>query len=345
MSLRVGIIGTGAIANLHARAYRSIGYTVTVCTDVLPEAGRRFADAHGATFVERAEDVCRHSQVDYVDLCTLPGYRLDPVRWCAAAGKAIQIQKPVATTVAIAREMLAIARAARIVLGVVSQHRFDTSSQFLIKAIHDGRLGRLLQCDAYVKWYRSAEYYGRPIKGSWEGEGGGALINQAVHQVDLLRWFAGPVARVFGLWQLGAIHRIESEDVVTAVLQYASGATGTIQAATALWPGYPERIELHGTRGTAIVTGDRLTTWDVMDDTGEAPPPSTQVASGASDPMAISLEPFERQFLDFGRAVRSGGRPLVSGEEGVQALELVDAIYRSCRSGQAVSLAGDGASA
>lgn len=338
MSLRVGIIGTGAIAALHARAYKAIGYRITVCTDVRADLGRRFADEHGAAFVAGAEEVCRHPDVDYVDLCTLPGFRLEPVAWCASAGKAIQVQKPIATTTVIAREMVAIARRAGIVLGVVSQHRFDASSQFLKRAIEAGRLGRLLQCDAYVKWYRSAEYYARPIKGSWSGEGGGALMNQAIHQVDLLRWLVGPVARVAAMWQLGALHRIESEDVVTAVLQYANGATGTIQAATAIWPGYPERIELHGTKGTAIVTGDRLTSWDVQDDEGDAPPLSANVASGASDPLAISTEPFERQFLDFGRAITSGGRPLVSGEDGLEALELVDGIYRACREHAIVSL-------
>jgi UDP-N-acetyl-2-amino-2-deoxyglucuronate dehydrogenase len=338
MSLGVGIIGTGAIATLHARAYASIGYRIVACTDVRADVGRQFAEAHGAAFLESPEAVCRHPEVDYVDLCTLPGYRLEPVEWCAAAGKAIQVQKPIATTVATAQRMVDVAHRAGIVLGVVSQHRFDTSSQFLIRAIRDGRLGRLMQCDAYVKWYRSAEYYARPIKGSWEGEGGGALMNQAIHQVDLLRWFAGPVARVAGMWQLGALHHIESEDIVTAVLQYASGATGVIQAATALWPGYPERVELHGTRGTAIVTGDRLTTWDVQDDQGDPAPLSTQVASGASDPLAIALEPFERQFLDFGRAVRTRERPLVAGEDGLAALGLVDAIYRACRSGEAVRL-------
>ena len=158
---------------------------------------------------------------------------------------------------------------AGIVLGVVSQHRFDESSRFLKAALDGGRLGTPLQLDAYVKWYRSDEYYARPVKGSWSAEGGGALINQAIHQVDLLRWFGGPVQQVFGSWQLGAAHRIESEDVLTAVVRFASGATGTIQASTAFWPGYPERIEIHGTNGTAIVTGDRLTAWDVHDDAGE----------------------------------------------------------------------------
>jgi predicted dehydrogenase len=146
------------------------------------------------------------------------------------------------------------------------------------------------------------------------------------------------VKEVFGVWQLGALHRIESEDVVNAVLKYETGATGVVQAATAFWPGYPERTEFHGTKGTAIISGDKLTTWDVEDDSGEPAPVTAEVASGASDPMAISLEPFERQFLDFGEAIRDGRKPLVSGQEGFEALELVDAVYRSCRTGNKVVL-------
>jgi predicted dehydrogenase len=336
--MRVGIIGTGAIAGMHARAYKNIGYTVRACTNVTEEKGRRFAAEHGAEFLERYEDVCRHPEVDFVDVCTFPSFRLDVVRACAASRKPVQVQKPIATTIAIAREMVAVARAGGILLGVVSQHRFDRASMFLSSALQNGRLGKLLQCDAYVKWWRSDQYYARPVKGSWQTEGGGALINQAIHQVDLLLWFAGPIRELFGMWQLGAAHRIESEDLVNAVMRFENGATGVIQAATALWPGYSERIEIHGTKGSAVITGDQLTTWDVKDDAGEPPPLSSGVASGASDPMAISVESFERQFLDFGDAIAEGRRPLVSGEEGLSALQLVDAIYRSCRTGTVIAL-------
>jgi UDP-N-acetyl-2-amino-2-deoxyglucuronate dehydrogenase len=334
--VNVGIIGTGAIANLHARVYRRIGFSIVVCTDVIPDAARRFATEHGCEAVAGYEDVCRHKAVDYVDVCTLPNFRLKAVEASAASGKHVQVQKPMAIDLETARRMIDIAARANIRLGVVSQHRFDESSRFLKSAIEGGRLGVPLQFDAYVKWYRSAEYYSRPVKGSWTAEGGGALINQAIHQVDLLRWFGGAVREVFAFWQLGAAHRIESEDVLTAVLRFESGATGTIEASTAFWPGYPERIEIHGTKGTATVTGDRLTGWDVRDDAGKDPPLARDVASGASDPMAISLDPFERQFLDFAEAIRTGRPPLVSGEEGYQALELVDAIYRSCRTGEKI---------
>jgi len=336
--MRIGMIGTGAISHKHAQAYRNIGYRLTVCTDIHPESGRRFARQYGAEFVESYEQVCRHAEVDYVDVCTFPDFRLQPLEICAQAGKHIQVQKPISTNLETARIMVETARRAGICLGVVSQHRFDDSSLFLQRAIAAGRLGNLLQCDCYVKWYRSPEYYARPIKGSWTTEGGGALINQAIHQVDILRWLAGPIRELYAVWQLGALHRIESEDVVNAVLRYASGATGVIQASTAFWPGYTERTEFHGTKGTAIISGDKLTTWDVRDDSGEAPPLAQDVASGSSDPMAISLEPFERQFLDFGEAIRAGRPPLVSGEDGYRALEIVDAVYRSCRTGDKVTL-------
>jgi UDP-N-acetyl-2-amino-2-deoxyglucuronate dehydrogenase len=336
--VQVGIIGTGAIAAKHALAYRNIGYTIVACTNTTPEKGQRFAETHSAEFVPTVEELCAHPLVDYVDVCTLPNFRLHAVELCAQHKKHVLVEKPMAADLATAEKMLSIAQEAGIQLGVVSQHRFDDAVLFLKRALEAGRLGRILQADAYVKWHRSAEYYRRPIKGSWAGEGGGALINQAIHQVDLLLHLIGPVREVFGSWQLGAIHSIESEDVVNALLRYDSGATGVIQAATALWPGYPERIEIHGTNGTAIVTGDRLTTWDVQQDSGEPAPVADRSFSGASDPMAISTVPFERQLLDFGAACREGRAPLCSGIDGFRALQLVQSIYQYCREGHPMQM-------
>lgn len=336
--MRVGIIGTGAISDKHALAYRNIGYEVTVCTDIREEAGRRFAEKYGVEYVRTYEEVCRHPKVDFVDLCTFPDFRLQPIEICAETKKHIQVQKPISTNIETARKMIDTAKQAGITLGVVSQHRFDDSSIFLSKAIAAGRMGKLIQADAYVKWYRSAEYYSRPIKGSWATEGGGALINQAVHQVDVLLWLIGPVKELFAFWQLGALHKIESEDVITTTMRYANGANGVIQASTAMWPGYSERIEIHGTKGSAILTGDKLTAWDVQDDSGEPAPVEKEVMSGSSDPMAIPLTPFERQFLNFGDAIKTGRKPLVSGEDGYRALEFVTSAYRSAREGRKVTL-------
>jgi UDP-N-acetyl-2-amino-2-deoxyglucuronate dehydrogenase len=358
--MRVGIIGTGAIAEKHAQAYRNIGYEIAVCSNRDAARGRDFAARHRTRFVERWQDVCSDPELDFVDLCTLPDFRLPVVELCAANHKPVQVQKPIAADLATAHRMIQIAKAAGILLGVVSQHRFDDSSQFLKRAIDArhlrdagqlgaaGRLGRILEADAYIKWFRPPQYYARPAKGTWAGEGGGALINQGIHSVDLLRWMMGPVEYVDAHWQLGALHKIESEDVVNALVRYESGATGVIQASTAFRPGSPERIEIHGTKGTAIIAGDRLVTWDVEqsfendpeNDPRDQPPVQAAGSSGASDPMALSLTPFERQFRDFGDAIKGGHAPLVTGVEGYRALELVDAIYRSCREGRRIGLNG-----
>lgn len=340
--MRVGIIGCGAISAKHIQAYKNIGYKVTAVTDVAEERARQVAAQCGAQCVKTFEEVCRHPDVDFIDVCTFPDFRLQPLMAAADAGKHVQVQKPIATDLATARAMVSHTRKAGVLLNVVSQHRFDDSIRFLAKAIPSGRLGKILQADAYVKWYRSAEYYSRPIKGSWATEGGGALINQAVHQVDILLYLVGRVKEIIGFWQLGALHSIESEDVINLMLRYASGATGVIQASTAFWPGYPERIEFHGTRGTAIITGDKLTTWDVENDSGEPAPVEKEAMSGASDPMAIPLTPFERQFQDFGDAIRDKRKPLSAGEDGFRALEVVVSAYTSCREDRKVVLEDEG---
>ena len=339
--MKVGIVGTGAIAGKHAQACKNIGYELTACTDRTIAKGRDFSAKWGADFVTTPDELARRDDVDYLDVCTFPAYRLEAVELGAMYGKHVLVQKPMAVELAAAEQMIAVARSAGIQLGVVSQHRFDDSILFLKRAIAAGRLGRILEADAYIKWYRSAEYYARPVKGSWAGEGGGALISQAIHQVDMLLYLIGAVDEVFGYWQLGALHKIESEDLVNAVMRYKNGATGVMQAATALWPGYPERIEIHGTKGSAIITGDQLTTWDVKDGPGEPAPIASDAKSGASDPMAISLAPFERTFLDFGAACKTGRAPNSSGVEGYRALELVTAIYESCRSGRTVRLGAE----
>jgi predicted dehydrogenase len=157
------------------------------------------------------------------------------------------------------------------------------------------------------------------------------LINQGIHQVDLLLYLIGAVEEVIAYWQLGALHKIESEDSISALLRYSCGATGVIQASTSLWPGYPERVEISGTKGTAIITGDKLTTWDVRDDTGEEAPIARSNDSGASSsPMAISVVSFERQFVDFEESCRANRQPLCSGIDGLRALQLVRSIYESC---------------
>ena len=338
--VKIGIIGTGAIAAKHAQAWRNIGCSIVACTNKTEAKGREFARCFDAVFLPDGEAVCRHPEVELVDVCTFPDYRLEPVRICAELGKPVQLQKPMAINLDDAYAIAVLAGQAGITVGVVSQHRFDDASRFLKRAIEEGRLGTILEADFYVKWYRPQEYYARAVKGSWATEGGGALINQAIHQVDLVGWLAGPIQEVYANWRLGVMHRIESEDLINAVVRFENGALGVMQASTALWPGYPERIEIHGSSGWAVITGERLTKWDVRGDTGNVTSDIAvaiaEGASGASDPMAISLEPFERQFADLLSAHREGRPPLVGIPEGTAALAVVEAAYESCRSGQPV---------
>ncbi len=337
--MKVGLIGTGAIAHKHAASYKEIGYELTAVSNRTKSTGRAFADKHSAEFISDYNDLCSRKDIDFVDICAFPDTHLVMARAAVANRKHVLLQKPISLTLDEAREMLDITEAANLRLGVMSQHRFDDATIFLAKAIAGGRLGRLLEVDSYTKWHRPQSYYDRPGKGAWNVEGGGALINQAIHGLDLLLYFAGPVSEVFGYWQLAAAHEMESEDIVNAVFRYASGATGVVQATTAILPGYPERIEIHGAKGSAIITGDKLTTWDVEGDSGEGVPLAGEdLDSGASDPMAISLEPMKRQFLDFGKAIETGGKPLVAGEEGYRALQLVLAVYESARTGEKVTL-------
>ncbi len=336
--MNVGLIGCGAISHKHAEAYREIGYKLVAVNDLFPEVGKRFAEKWGTEFIADYRDLCRRKEIDYVDVCTYPNFRLEAVEECAANRKHILVQKPISTNLETARKMIEAARAADIRLGVVSQHRFDPGSQFVYDAIQAGRLGKLLAADCYVKWHRPQSYYDKPGKGGWELEGGGALINQAIHSIDLVRWFAGPVVEIFGHWQLGAAHKMESEDVANAVIKFASGALGVIQGSTAFLPGYPERVEVHGTNGSAILAGDRLMAWDVPGDKMEDVPLAKDLASGAADPMAISIEPIKAQFRDFGAAIRDHRQPLVAGEEGYAALEIILGIYESARRGEKVRL-------
>src|SRR5579859_6636595 len=192
----VAIIGTGAIARKHAQAYRNIGFRLVACTNTTPERGRKFAAETGAQFVPTDEELCRRPDIDFIDVCTFPAYRLRAVELSAANHKHVLVQKPMAVDLETAARMITIAREAGIQLGVVSQHRFDDSVLFLQRALAARRLGRILQADACVKWYRSAEYYARPVKGTWDVEGGGALISQGIHQADLLLHLIGPVSEV-----------------------------------------------------------------------------------------------------------------------------------------------------
>ncbi|MFQ5795989.1 MAG: Gfo/Idh/MocA family protein, partial [Candidatus Bipolaricaulia bacterium] len=238
--------------------------------------------------------------------------------------------------------LIAACREAGLRLGVISQHRFDPAIVTLKRAIDQGRFGKLLLGDAYVKWHRTQEYYDEGgWRGTWTLDGGGAFINQSIHFIDLLRWLMGPVRTVWARTATVA-HQIEAEDLGVAFLEYESGAFGVVEGATALYPGLPERIEIHGERGTVVVDGPTIRVWAFRE--GDPPPAmedegaGTGTGSGAAVATAIEIESHRRQIADFATAIREERDPAVTGEEGRRTLEIVTAIYRSARLGRPVSL-------
>lgn len=330
--MQIAIIGTGAVAVHHGLAIEQVPRAqLQGVASRTPEKARAFAERFKTRVYGSADEVFKDPAVQLVILCTYPDSHYQLASAAARRGKHLLVEKPLATTAETGMAIVEECRKAGVTLAVVSQKRFADGPVFLKKAVTEGRLGKLLQADAYMKWYREPAYYARPGKGGWDVEGGGAIINQAIHQVDLLRYIAGPVRSVRCMWQLGGLHAIPSEDSACVLMRYANGATGVIQASTALYPGFPDRLELHGTKGSVVTEGDFLKFWEVRQ--SEQPPAELfkQAGVGASKPMDIPVEPFRRQLENVIDAVEKGTRPLVSGEEGLETLRLVMSMYQSAR--------------
>jgi predicted dehydrogenase len=213
------------------------------------------------------------------------------------------------------------------------------------RAVDEGRFGRLTLGDAYVKWFRTQEYYDSGAwRGTWKLDGGGALMNQAVHTVDLLTWLMGPVAEIQAQTATLAHKRIEVEDVATATLRFENGALGVIEASTAVYPGYLKRIELHGDQGTAVLEEEDLKVWDFTKKTRadaailKAMQESRSTGGGAADPSAIGHHGHTAQFRDFVSAINNDRAPAIDGHEGRRSVEIVVAIYKAAKSGKTVKL-------
>jgi predicted dehydrogenase len=252
----------------------------------------------------------------------------------------VLVEKPIDVTVERADALIEEAGRAGVTLGVIFQDRLKPDVQRLQAIVDGGELGRPILATASVKWYRPPEYYaGSTWRGRRALDGGGALMNQGVHTVDLLLRLFGPVGRVFAKTAT-ALHDIEVEDTVVAVLEFENGALGTLEAATSAYPGYPRRIELTGSNGTLVLDGDRLDTngWRGAPDRGAAPPPPAGAPESASSPVVSDPTAHRRVVEDFVRAVETSSAPCCDGPSGRRSVELIEAIYRSARTGEAVSL-------
>lgn len=359
--LTFAIVGCGSIAPTHAKALAALpdDARLTHCCDTDATLAEAFAAQFGlktATF----EDLLNNPAIDVITFCTPSGLHASLGSQALAAGKHVIIEKPMEVTAAACEPLLAAQRASGRKLGIISQHRFDPSSQTIRASLDRGEFGKLVLVEARVPWYRTQEYYDSGNwRGTWALDGGGCLMNQGVHTVDLLLWLAGPVKSVYAQMRTAAHERIEVEDVVVATLTFANGAVGSLMATTALYPGFPAYLGLHGTEGSAVIDGDELQLLAIKGretihgrssnahalqvatgGTKSATAHAAAIPAASTEPGAWSWGDAHRaQFADFVRAVRTDGTPLVDGVSGRAAVALINAVYESARTGRIVTLA------
>jgi predicted dehydrogenase len=283
--------------------------------------------------------------VDVVTICTPSGAHLEPGLQAARAGKHVIVEKPLEITLRRCDRLIAECRKQRVKLSTIFPSRFHDSSNELKRAVAENRFGRLTLGDAYVKWYRSQQYYDSGAwRGTWDLDGGGALMNQAIHSVDLLTWLMGPVVEIRAQTATLAHKRIQVEDTAVATLQFANGALGVIEATTTAFPGALKRIEIHGPEGTAVMEEEDIKVWEFAKKNRrdavikKRMAQSKSTGGGAADPTAIGHHGHTALFRDVLQAIKSGGQPAIDGAEGRRSVEIILGIYKSAETGRAVHL-------
>ena len=346
MAIGFGLIGCGMIARFHSKAVADVrNARVVACYDAIPAAADKLAEQIGCKAYHDLDAFLADVDVNVVTICTPSGAHLEPAVAAAKAGKHLIVEKPLEITLSRCDRIIRACEAAGVTLGTIFPSRFHESAQLLKQAVDQGRFGRLTVGDASVKWYRTQAYYDSGAwRGTWQLDGGGALMNQAIHSVDLLTWLMGPVVEVTAHTATLAHERIEVEDVAMATLRFANGALGVIEATTAAFPGALKRIEIHGSAGTAVLQEEDITAWEFA-----KPSPRdkailqrmagrTKTGGGAADPAAIGHHGHTAMFKDVLRAIQRGTPPLVDGHEGRRSVEVILAIYKAAESGRAVQL-------
>ncbi|HWW92033.1 MAG TPA: Gfo/Idh/MocA family oxidoreductase [Vicinamibacteria bacterium] len=339
MPIHVGILGGGGISDTHARAAREIeGVEIAAVAGENPAKVKELADRYHATAYEGTAELLRHRPLELVLIGSPPGRHAEQGIAAARQGLHVMVEKPIDVTLERADELIAACEDAGVKLGVFFQGRFAPDLERLKRAVDDGALGRPFLAAARVKWWRPPEYYSHS---RWRGtlalEGGGALLSQGIHTLDLLLWLLGDVSRVWAR-AATALHRIEVEDTLVATLEFESGALATLEASTAAFPGYPRVLELTGSEGTVVIEQDRLLRvdlrrpWPGLLSSGEG-----SKDESASSPLIGDVRGHRAVLEDFLRAIREGGEPRCSGREGRRSQALVDALYRSAR-GDVVNL-------
>ena len=346
MTIGFGIVGCGMISNFHAGAIADIrGARIVACFDTFTAGADRFAAANDCTAYHRLQDMLADPRVDVVNICTPSGAHMQPAVAAARAGKHVVVEKPLEITLKRCDRIIEACQANKVQLATIMPSRFSPANLALKRAIDQGRFGKLTLGDTYVKWWRSQEYYDSGgWRGTWALDGGGAFMNQAIHNVDLLYWFMGDVAEVTGVTDTLAHERIEVEDVGVAAVRFQNGALGVLEATTSAYPGLLKKTEIHGTTGSVIVEQDSILLWDFARPRKSDQKllakhgPGSTGSGGASDPTAISHVGHREQLKDLIKSIKSGTPPLVDGVQGRKSVELILAIYKSSWNGKRCQL-------
>ncbi len=339
--IRFAVVGAGMIGQMHARLLSEMEGVelVYVCSRDLARA-KGLTDRFGGKPSTHFAEVL--AEVDAVSICTASGEHALFGIPAARAGKHVLVEKPIDISLEKADALIAACCDCGVKLGVIFQLRFLDASMEVKKALDNGVLGQLVMADCYMKFYRPQSYYDNSRwKGTLALDGGGALINQGVHGLDLLLHLAGDVVAVQAYTGALAHERIEVEDTCVASVKYANGALGVIQAATSVHPDFQQRIELHGTKGTIILEGTEdtwITHWETFQDGKRTLKPVSVGHAGADAVLHVGGEAHRRQIADFVDAIRSGREPLVNGAEGRRSLSVVKAVYESAKLGKEVPL-------
>jgi predicted dehydrogenase len=338
-----GVVGSGLIADFHARAIGDLDNAKFAgCCDKIPGRAAALAEKYDARAFETYEDMVASDDVDVVTIATPSGFHLEPAVAAAEAGKHVLCEKPLEITLERIDAMVAAHKKAGTRLGGIFPYRFNESQKALREAINSGRLGTISFAGIYVPWWRTDEYYKDSWHGTWKLDGGGALMNQSIHMIDMLCDVMAPIESVQAY--TGSIgHDIETEDTAVAAVKYTNGALGVIYGTTASWPGQFRRFEIMGTKGTVIQVENSFAVWQFADEK----PRDEEIRAkfggisgggGVSDPAAITHNNHTRNFEAFLKALETGEDFWIDGAEARKAVEVILAIYKSAKEQKPVKL-------
>ncbi len=344
MTYRFGIVGAGMIAEFHAKAIEAMeGAEVAAIYSRRLQPADAFAAQHDCVSYTDYEAFLRHEGLDIVTICTPSGAHLEPVEAAAKAGKHIICEKPLEVTTERVDRMIDVCDRHGVMLAGIFPRRFNEATHLLKCEIDAGRFGTINMADAYVKWWRTQAYYDSGAwRGTWALDGGGALMNQSIHTIDLLLYVMGDVKTVRAETRLVAHEGIEVEDTAIAMLEFESGAMGVIQGSTACWSadGHPAEVQITGSEGSVFMTDDKFRVWEFLNPTDKDAAIrkdfglGAQVAgAGAADPSAIDFKWHQKNFEDAIQALEEKRAPAIDGQEGRRSIALINAIYRSAANG------------